>query len=117
MLASMPPSPSHAKILAHALAKLAPYEARAIVLQLPIRDVEWAPCDTLSAGEDGAIEHVQGWIPILRTTLKTPPGSALVAIEGICRVTLVVGGERFTAVVVHVIADNEPARTVILPLE
>lgn len=52
------------------------------------------------------------------------PEGALIAFQGICRV--IVGsddvglrgnGERLTALVVHVIADGEPARSVVLPLE
>ncbi len=116
----MPDPKSPAAELAEEIAKLAP---RSSVLELPNRQVEWALRE-LPRG-DALVAHARVLDAIggMHNSLCDGAPRIHVAVQGICRVMLGGssgmrgGGERFTAIVVHVTADGEPVRTVILPVE
>lgn len=90
------------------------------------RRVAWEPRPAPRASDVEAARELEA-----RLRAQSLPSGVFVAVEGICRVlvdgepTSTTGGRggmrgsgaRFTALVVHVVADGEPARTVFLPLE
>lgn len=114
----MAPSPA-----LRAALHLAAFVPNGHVVEHPLRAVSWRNRDQVfpdtAEREAALVESVRSFASRVR---EADPGVHVV-VEGLCRVML--GGrsggrgegERFTGLVVHVVADGEPARSVLLPLE
>jgi hypothetical protein len=106
---SDPPSP--AERVANLLRDIVPF---GVTFKHPDADVTWSLRPNPRPGSLARFDELQQFV---RAT--APVRGVAIAIEGLCRVRI--GnertGEKFTAAVVHVIADGEPVRTVLLPIE
>lgn len=97
--------------------------ADAIAITMPDRDVEWRPRKEPRADDADRLERVHArTVAVQREFEKSYEEQGLrVVTEGIRRVQIREGSSRdrdkFTAVVLHVVAEGEPVRTVFVPLE
>jgi hypothetical protein len=88
-----------------------------VVVALPTRDASWVPRDRPREASLTALAELER-----RARAAVPPPGVHLVLEGLCRVMLGAdkagrGGERMTCGVFHVVADGEPVRTIILPVE
>lgn len=103
--------------LAHRLEREAAFAA---ACEQPQADLHWAPRPSVHPETQARADALASRV---REAAADPAyAGCTVAIEGVCRVAVGAdksgrGGERFTALVVHVVADAAPAWVVILPLE